>query len=572
MNSKAGFSTSRFRILVCCLITVSLSGESRSQPTADLVLQRQQFQALEQTCAKFGSWVFQVGTTPKLVWRDFESRQQFGGDTSLPIQWFDAQLVEHAQPDAPGRWMAWVEGQAPNGTPFRRSYTFFAFPKKIDNQFVPDLTVEFPNFPGPDTPAAWKEHQSEFDRLGKDMMIRALLDSEKGSILMAGIAESKELGRPKRYVESTSVVNDQMHLALKLKKLGDRINVNPLRPPVIREVPAPVLRKQSPQHAGVPADAKVKIDQFCQDWAEATGEPFVTLVARRGVIVTHRAFGNDEDGHPIDVDYRCWVASITKTITALMFSQFVDQQLIEWDASIATVFPDFPDDEHVPTFRQCLNHTSGLAGPGDFGGMKNPHLENVILNGIDVNQPGKTFAYTGMGFEIVAKAMELVSGKCAARIYDEHLFRPLGFGDVVLGNASSAGEFTALELGILAQWVANQGSYGKLEFIRPTTFSELLPKPLGLSQLNEDKGLGLNWVRHRRPGADINSMQPEDLLFSPNSVGHGSFSGCIFFVDFDQQLVIAQARRRFSKDDDAWYARFFQTVAAAIEADPAIEE
>ena len=43
---------------------------------------------------------------------------------------------------------------------------------------------------------------------------------------------------------------------------------------------------------------------------------------------------------------------------------------------------------------------------------------------------------------MVAKAMEMVTGKSAARIYDEHLFRPLGFGDVRMGNASSSGEWS----------------------------------------------------------------------------------------------------------------------------------
>ena len=155
-------------------------------------------------------------------------------------------------------------------------------------------------------------------------------------------------------------------------------------------------------------DAKVRIDELCQAWAEDTDEPFVTFVARRGVVVTHEAFGHDASGNPIDLDYRCWVASITKTVTALLFSQFVDQGLIALDDSLSAVFPDYPkNDDHVPTFRQCFNHTSGLSGHGDFGGMRNPHLENVILNGIDVNQPNTKVAYSGMGFEIVAKAMGL---------------------------------------------------------------------------------------------------------------------------------------------------------------------
>ena len=141
------------------------------------------------------------------------------------------------------------------------------------------------------------------------------------------------------------------------------------------------------------------------------------------------------------------MASITKTVTAILFSQFLDQGLVDLDDSLATVFPGFRDHEsHTPTFRQCFMHTSGLSGHGELGDMHTAHLENIVLNGIDVNEPGVKYSYCGLGYEVVAKAMEIVTGKSAVRIYDEHLFRPLGFGDVRMGNASSSGEFTAMEL------------------------------------------------------------------------------------------------------------------------------
>ena len=106
-----------------------------------------------------------------------------------------------------------------------------------------------------------------------------------------------------------------------------------------------MLHEGSPAQAGVAPDAKARIDALCRSWAEDTGEPFVTLVARRGVIVTHEAFGQDASGQPIDRDYRCWVASITKTVTAILFSQFLDQGLIDLDDSLATAFPDYLEDD-----------------------------------------------------------------------------------------------------------------------------------------------------------------------------------------------------------------------------------
>lgn len=529
---------------------------------------RRLFQAQELITALSGTWVFKPGETPRIVWRDVETVQRLGGDTRLRVRWFNAELDEFPAPNDSGRWLAWVEGTAPNGTPFRRGLTFYGLPQGLPTEYSPDLTIALPHFPGPKAPAVLQEHQAEVLALANKLLPHSVLDSEHGAILLAGLAEFKPLGRAARFVDSAAVLHEDDHLALKLKLQGLQARVRPLEPPRRRDRPATILHAGSLAEAGMAADAKAQIDAVCRAWVEDTGEPLVTLVARRGVIVTHEAFGLDPSGQPITRDYRCWTASITKTVTALLFSQFVDQRLVAWDDPLSAVFPDYPrNDPRVPTFRQCFNHTSGLTGHGEFGGMRNPHLENIILNGIDVNEPGAKYAYSGQGFELAAKAMELLTGKSAVRIYEEHLFRPLGFGDVPMGNASSDGELTALELATLAQWVANRGSYGDLEFIRPATFDGLLPQPLRVADQDsiEGQGLGLHSIRHAKPGAPPDSRRAEDLLFSPSTIGHGSFSGCIFVVDPEQQLIITQVRKQSGPRSAEWSARFFQTIAAAVE-------
>lgn len=551
---------------------VATYGSVDQQPIVapDLLRQqdeRRQFQTQELITAQPDTWIFKPGEPPRIVWRDVETVRRLGGDSRLRIRWFNSALQESPSPNEPGRWLAWVEGTAPNGTPVRRGLTFYAVPTQIPTSYVPDLTITLPHFPGPNAPVVLREHQAELLRLANTVLPHAVMDSEMGAIVIAGLAEAKPLGRPARFVESATVLNDDYHLALKLRIQGLQQLVRALSPPRRRETPTTSLHEGTLADAGVSPDAKLKIDETCKAWADDSGEPFVTLVASRGVIVTHEAFGHDPSGQPISREYRCWVASITKTVTALLFSQFVDQRLIEWDDPLSAVFPDYPkSDRHVPTFRQCFNHTSGLAGHSDFGGMRNPHLENAILNGIDVNEPNVRYAYSGLGFEVAAKAMELMVGKSAVRIYDDHLFRPLGFGDVPIGNASSDGEFTAFELGVLAQWVANRGSYGQWEYITPQTFDQLLPQPLRVADHGfvEDEGLGLHWIRHLKPDAPPNSKHPEDLLFSPRSLGHGSFSGCIFFVDPDRQLVVTQVRKKSGPRNAEWSARFFHAIAAAV--------
>src|SRR5262249_43043494 len=171
-------------------------------------------------------------------------------------------------------------------------------------------------------------------------------------------------------------------------------HIRTLAPPRTRITLAPALHEGTAAEAGTKPDTAERLRGICRAWAYDSNEPFVTLVARHGGVILHQAFGRDGD-RPLGLDFRSDVASISKTATALLFSRFLDQGLIRLDDRVSAVFPDYPDDlAHVPTFRQCLTHMSGLSGHGDWGGARNPHFENVVLNGIDANAPGKAYDYS----------------------------------------------------------------------------------------------------------------------------------------------------------------------------------
>jgi CubicO group peptidase (beta-lactamase class C family) len=239
-----------------------------------------------------------------------------------------------------------------------------------------------------------------------------------------------------------------------------------------------------------------------------------------------------------------------KTATAMLFSQFVDQGLIRLDDSIATLFPGYPTGSaNVSTFRQCLTHTSGLSGHGDWGGARNAHLDNIILNGIDANEPGKTYTYSGTGFDLAAKAMEIVSGKSALRLYHDNLFQPLEIGEVPMSNASS-GALHRVAAGGAAQYMANSGSYGDLELVSAETFRQLLPEPLTRRYpgVNEVEGIGMHWMKG----------------LGPRTIGHGSLSSCIFLIDLDRDLVVVQIRRQAGPGFAEWSARFFDGIMRSV--------
>jgi hypothetical protein len=151
------------------------------------------------------------------------------------------------------------------------------------------------------------------------------------------------------------------------------------------------------------------------------------------------------------------------------------------------------------------------------------------------------------------------------RWFDQSL-QPLGCGDVILGNASSDAEMTAAELSALGQLLLGRGTYRGHQFFRPETFEQLLPQSLSVTDAPANGyGVGLHWIRHRRPSSEPKGQQEGELLFSNNTIGHGSFSGCILVIDLDRKLVISQARREFREQDNPWFQRYFAVVVDAVK-------
>ena len=219
--------------------------------------ERRRFQGQELITARPFTFIFNPGDPPRVVWRDVDEVRSLGADGRLRVRWFDADLNEAPKPNKPGRWGALIEGTAPNGTPVRRALTFYCRPPGFLLYFPPDPAEAPSHLPGPIAPEVWREHRDEFSRLSKDSLLRALNDSEAGVVLLSGLAGAGPLGRAPLSTETAAVLDEDYHLVLKLKVLGLRDKVRPLKPPRGRTKPAPVLRDGPPAEAGMRPEAAV---------------------------------------------------------------------------------------------------------------------------------------------------------------------------------------------------------------------------------------------------------------------------------------------------------------------------
>lgn len=545
-------------MLLCFVSGVCGAQNTPAKPTEPTSAElRAEFLHQELITAQPMTRVFTPGEPPRIIWRDVDKVRELGGAGKPQVRWFDAELRETAVPNHPGRWAAWVEDRGPGDVPVRRLMSFYARPSNF-LAYLFGASMSFPPLPGPIPEDVWREHQAEMDQmLGKQIVL--LNDSEEGAVLLSALSEAKAQGRPPLPLETAQARQQDFFLAVRMKAqhLEGRIQVP--QPPRKLAKPAPVIHKGSAAEAGMKPGAKAAIDAVLEAWAKDSTEPFVTLVARHGVIVTHKAAGRDKQGRPIGLDYRANVASITKTTTGALFSVFLDQGLLRLDDKVSVAFPNLPmDNPHVPTFRQCFTHTSGLHGHSPWGDGSNVLMDNFFLTSLDTNEPGKKYEYSGTGYDLAAMAMQLRSGKALTRLYHDHLFGPLDIHGATITNANAGADYTALDLAKLAQWLVNRGSYGDQQLITPETFEALMPEDLSRRYpdiKNAVDGIGIHWMGDHNPTVKQAGAPPWRLL------GHGSFTSCVLDVEMNRQIIIVQARRSAGENYHPWLNKLLQTVA-----------
>ena len=121
-------------------------------------------------------------------------------------------------------------------------------------------------------------------------------------------------------------------------------------------------------------------------------------------------------GEPISIDDAYGIASVTKTFTAAVALQLVEEGQLSLDEPIERWLPDLPGADQI-TLDMLLSHTSGL---GDVPGQP------------PIVEPGEAFYYSDVGYAVIGQLIEQVLGQDLATVIDERLTGPLALDDTSL--------------------------------------------------------------------------------------------------------------------------------------------
>jgi CubicO group peptidase (beta-lactamase class C family) len=230
------------------------------------------------------------------------------------------------------------------------------------------------------------------------------------------------------------------------------------------------IPRGEPEEVGMSSERLEQINSVMQRHIDAGDiQGGVTVVARRGKLVHFETHGlmDVDNNRAMDADSIFIMMSSTKPVLGVATMMMIEEGLIRPEDPVSMYIPEFADmqvavlkepvddnispyrvdRENIPehrlvpahreiTIHDLLTHTSGLASGGLGSAVQgfsqrdpNATLESEMPRyasyALDF-QPGSRWAYSaGVGLDVVARIVEIVSGKTFEEFLQERIFEPL---------------------------------------------------------------------------------------------------------------------------------------------------
>jgi CubicO group peptidase (beta-lactamase class C family) len=240
---------------------------------------------------------------------------------------------------------------------------------------------------------------------------------------------------------------------------------------------SPPLTPASPESVGMSSERLQRIDAICEEAVRDGDVPgVVALVARRGKIVYHKAFGmaDNEADRELERDDIFRIASQSKAITSTAVMMLWEEGRFRLDDPVSKYIPEFKNPQVLKSFRyrdtsfttepakreitirHLLTHTSGLgygvidgderfqmlyhkAGITDLFTTEKITIEESVKKLANLplhHHPGEAYTYSE-GLDVLGYFIEVISGMSFDEFLQTRLFKPLGMNDTYFYLPSS---------------------------------------------------------------------------------------------------------------------------------------
>lgn len=168
-----------------------------------------------------------------------------------------------------------------------------------------------------------------------------------------------------------------------------------------------------------------------------------------------------ENNVAINADTRFRIGSTTKTFTAVLIMQLVEQDKLSLDDTLRKHFNEKFNNSNKITIRHLLNHSSGIPNftqqPAYANYMTRPQkpetmLKRVLTLGSDF-EPGSDHRYSNSNFLLLGLIIEKIYDKSYAEVLAEKITRPLDLKNTYYGNRIETEENEASSYRFNENWV-----------------------------------------------------------------------------------------------------------------------
>ncbi len=165
------------------------------------------------------------------------------------------------------------------------------------------------------------------------------------------------------------------------------------------------------------------------------------LVTKNGEVLLKKSYGLADYEWNIKntIDTKFQLASVTKQFTATAILLLVEKGKLSLDDHLSKFFPDYPKSDSV-TIHMLLSHSSGLAM-----GFKELALSTISVDSAysEIKRipydfsPGTKSAYSNIGYYLLGKIIEKVSGEPYAVFLQKNIFEKAGMKNTGVSNNDS---------------------------------------------------------------------------------------------------------------------------------------
>jgi CubicO group peptidase (beta-lactamase class C family) len=293
-------------------------------------------------------------------------------------------------------------------------------------------------------------------------------------------------------------------------------------------------------------------------------------VIYKGKVVFHKAFGKltyARQSSPADTATMYDLASLTKAVvTTSIVMQLVERDSLNLQSPVSQYLPEFTGKgKDTITIEHLLRHTSGLRAHTLFSKTCSTpqQLFSTIASDTLVSKPGTTTLYSDLGFMLLGRIIETITGRTLDANFHNRFAEPLGMTSTMFtppqsfamriapvekdtlwpltvqrplvhdqnsallgGVAGHAGLYsTTADLIGMVTMLMNGGTVKGHTYIKAATLKEFLARKGSLRALGWDV---------RSTGGHSSAGD----YYSNSSYGHLGFTGTSIWIDPEKELAV----------------------------------